>query len=252
MHEPSASNRLADKVVCVTGAGRGLGAAIARAFAAEGAHLVLGSRTTAEIDALAAELTRNGRVALAVQTDVRVVDDLYRLVELAVAEHGRLDVMVNNAGLAIYGPFEDVEEHDFDLMIETNLKGAFFGSQAAFRQMKRQHSGLIVNISSIAGKLHLPNESAYNASKWGVNGFTGTLRLEAQRYGVKVTCVCPGGINTPFWRTQDFYPFPIDRIDPQRDFMAPEEVARTVVQIANTPEGYVVPEVVVVPMLPQV
>jgi NAD(P)-dependent dehydrogenase (short-subunit alcohol dehydrogenase family) len=238
---------LAGSVVGITGAGRGLGRAIAEAFAARGANLVLGARTTPEIDDLASQLSN----AVAVQTDVRDPGDLTRMVDAAVGEFGRLDVWVNNAGLAVYGPFEDVTEDDFDRMVLTNLKGTFFGSQAAYKVMKQQRSGLIVNISSIAGKLHLPNESAYGATKWAVNGFTGTLRLEAARHNVTVTCVCPGGIDTPFWKAMDFFPFPVDRIDPARDFLDPADVARTVVQVAEASDRTVLPEVVVVPLLPQ-
>lgn len=235
------------KVVCVTGASRGLGRCIAEAFSAEGASLVLGARNMPELDALASQLGD----ALAVQTDVRVVEDVYRLVDVAEAEFGRLDVMVNNAGLAIYGPFEDVTEGDFDLMMATNVKGAFFGSQAAYKLMKKQRSGLIINISSIAGKWHMPNESAYNASKWALNGFSGTLRMEAQRHNVKVTTVCPGGIDTPFWEGMDYYPFPTDRVDPKKDFLKPQEIAATVVHIAKASERYAVPEVMILPMIPQ-
>lgn len=238
---------LKGKVVCITGASRGLGRAMAEAFSAEGASLVLGARNMPELDALASGLGD----AIAVQTDVRSVEDLYRLVEVADTEFGRLDVMINNAGLAIYSPFEDVTEGDFDLMMATNLKGAYFGSQAAFKVMKRQRSGLIVNISSIAGKWHLPNESAYSASKWAVNGFTGTLRLEAQPHNVRVTTVCPGGIDTEFWKSMDYYPFPTDRIDPARDFLKPAEIAGTIVHIAKSSERYVVPEVVLLPLISQ-
>ena len=238
---------LAGKVVCVTGAGRGLGRSISKAFDAEGAHLVLAARTASEIEALAAELNS----AIAVPTDVRSVVEVNALVDAAVGEFGKLDVMVNNAGLAIYGPFESTTEDDFDLMWQTNVKGTYFGSQAALKVMRTQRSGLIVNISSIAGKLHLPGESAYNATKWAVNGLTGTLRLEAQKSNVKVTCICPGGINTPFWKQMDNYPFPADLIDPERDFMDPEEVARTVVEVARGSSAYVLPEVVMLPMLTQ-
>ena len=237
---------LKGKVVCITGASRGLGRALAQAFSDEGASLVLGARTAPELDALAHELGD----ALAVQTDVRNVEEVYRLVEVAEAEFGRLDIMINNAGVAIYGPFSEVTENDYDLMMDTNVKGAFFGSQAALSIMKKQRSGLIVNISSIAGKLHLPNESAYNASKWALNGFTGTLRLEAAQHNVKVTSVCPGGIDTPFWKGMDFYPFPTDRMSPERDFLKPEEIALTVVHIAKTSERYAVPEIVILPMIP--
>jgi NAD(P)-dependent dehydrogenase (short-subunit alcohol dehydrogenase family) len=235
------------KVVCITGASRGLGRAMAEAFHSQGAKLVLAARSMDELEALARTL----EPAIAVQTDVRSVSELNALVDAAVGEFGRLDVMINNAGLAVYGPFLETTEDDFDRMMATNVKGVYFGSQAALRVMKGQRSGLIINISSIAGKLHLPCESAYNASKWAVNGLTGTLRLEAQRYGVKVSCVCPGGIDTPFWKEMDFYPFPTDKLDPARDFMKPEDIAATVVHLAQGADAYVLPEVVMVPLLPQ-
>lgn len=235
---------LSGRVVCITGAGRGLGRALAEAFAAEGCQLVLAARSSGEIDELAARLGN----AVAVQTDVRVAADVDRLVEAAVAEFGRLDIMVNNAGLAVYGPVEGTTPDAVDAMIDTNVKGVIFGSQAALRVMKAQGSGLIVNISSIAGKLHLPNEAVYNASKWAVNGFTGTLRLEAAPHNVRVTCVCPGGIDTPFWRAMDFYPFP-EGVDPSVDFMRPEEVAASVIDLAKKSDRYVVPEIVMVPLI---
>lgn len=240
---------LKSQVVCITGAGRGLGAALARAFAARGASLVLASRTPPELEALAAELQAAHRVpVLVVPTDVRLKAEVDALIDAAMGEFGRLDVMINNAGLAIYGPVESIEPETLDRMLDTNLKGTIWGSLAALRAMKPRRQGLIVNISSIAGKLHLPNEAAYNASKWAVNGFTGTLRLEAEPHGVKVSCVCPGGIATPFWKAQDFLPFP-PHLDPERDFMKPEEVAETVVHLALGSAGYVLPEVVMLPLI---
>lgn len=237
--------RLAGKVVCVTGAGRGLGRAIAQAFAAEGASLVLGARTAGEIDALASSLGD----AIAVATDVRLPGECQRLVEAATAEFGRLDVMINNAGLAVYGPIGSMTPDDVDAMVDTNVKGLVWCSQAAAHVMKAQRSGLIINVSSIAGKLHLVNESVYGATKWAVNGFSGALRAELAPFGVKVTVVCPGGIHTPFWDAQEFLPFP-DHVDPARDFMAPEEVAQSVLEVALKSDRYCVPEVVMVPMIP--
>ena len=244
---------LQGQVICITGAGRGLGRALAEAFAKQGASLVLGARTASEIDALAAQLGDgpNGVPVIALQTNVQNVGEIRNLVTAAVGEFGKIDVMINNAGVAHYGPIEDVNEAQFDEMMATNVKGTYFGSQAALNAMKPQRSGLIVNVSSIAGKLHLPGESAYNASKWAVNGFTGTLRLEAQKYGVRVTCLCPGGIHTPFWRHQETVPYPTDLIEPERDFMDPNEVANSVVEIAMTSERYVVPEIVMMPVLTQ-
>ncbi|MCP4496639.1 MAG: SDR family oxidoreductase, partial [Phycisphaeraceae bacterium] len=181
--------------------------------------------------------------------DVRDPEQVSALVAFAVERFGQLDVMVNNAGLAVYGPVLDSTPADVDAMLDTNVKGVIYGSQAALRVMKDRQSGLIVNVSSIAGKLHLPNEAVYNASKWAVNGFTGTLRLEANRFGVKVTCACPGGIDTPFWDGMARTPFPADKIVPERDFMSPDEVAESIVQVAETSDRYVVPEIVMLPMI---
>ena len=236
-------------VVCITGAGRGLGAALARRFARGGVDVVLAAQSAPEIDQLAEELTAEGVATLAVQTDVRVANECDRLIDATVAEFSRIDVMINNAGVAAYGPAEDVTPAEIDRMIDTNLKGAIYGSLAAYRVMKQQRNGRIINISSIAGKKLLPNESVYCASKWGLQGFSGTLQMEATRWGVHVTTICPGGINTPFWRTMDRYPFP-DHIDPERDFLSPEEVAERVWEAATTSGRHMVPEVVILPLIP--
>ncbi len=235
---------LKGRVICITGASRGLGAAMARAFDAAGASLVLGARNQEDLSVVAASC----RDAVALPCDVREADQVNALVQGAVERHGRLDVMVNNAGLAIYGPVDALSSDEIGLVLDTNVKGVILGSQAAFRQMREQKSGHIVNISSIAGKLHLPNESVYNASKWAVNGFTGTLRMEAEAHGIKVSCVCPGGIDTPFWHGMEYTPFP-DHIDPVRDFMKPKDVAETVLHVVASPGPYVVPEVVMQPMM---
>jgi NADP-dependent 3-hydroxy acid dehydrogenase YdfG len=241
--------RLDGKVAVVTGASSGLGVACAQALAEAGADVVLAARRAEALAETAKLVEAAGRRALAVPTDVSDPDACARLVDAAVAEFGRLDVMINNAGLAIYGPVENMSETDIDLMVDTNLKGTLHGSIAAFKVMKAQRSGLIVNISSIAGKLHLPNEAVYCATKWGVNGFSGVLRAEAAAHNVRVTTVCPGGIDTPFWRAMDYYPFP-DHIDPSRDFLKPEDVAAAVLDVARTSDKVVVPEIVMVPQIP--
>lgn len=243
------SRPLEGRVAVVTGAGRGLGAAVATAFAAQGAAVVLASRTAEELRVLADGLqATHGVPAMAVPTDVRDRAQVDALVQAAVDRFGRLDVMVNNAGLAVYGPVEDIAERDLDAMLDTNVKGTIWGSVAALRVMKPQGRGLIVNVSSIAGKLHLPGESAYNASKWAVNGFTGTLRLEAEPHGIQVSCVCPGGIDTPFWQGGGHRPFPPD-IEPTRDFLRADEVAATIVGLALHSGTFVVPEVVMLPLI---
>lgn len=236
--------RLEGKVVCITGAGRGLGRSLAKAFDAEGARLVLGARTSTEVDELASELGD----AIAVQTDVRIPREVQSLVDAAMGEFGKLDVMINNAGVAVYGPVGSYEPEEIDAIIDTNVKGVIYCSQAAFNVMKDRREGFIINISSIAGKLHLPNESVYSASKWAVNGYTGTLWLEARKHGIKVATICPGGINTPFWHTQEFLPYP-EQLDPERDFMNPDEVARSVVEIVCSSREYAVTDIVMQPLL---
>ena len=238
------SGRLDGRVICITGASRGLGKALAKAFDAEGARLVLGARTTPELDEVAA----NCQDAIAVQTDVRDPREVQALIDAAVGEYGQLDVMINNAGLAVYGPAGSYTPDDIDRIIDTNVKGGIHGSQCAYLVMKTQRSGRIFNISSTAGKMHLPNESVYNASKWAVTGFTGTLAMEARAYNVQVSNICPGGIATPFWKSQEFLPFP-DKYDPERDFMQPAQVARMIVELACTSPELVASEVTLQPML---
>ena len=171
------------------------------------------------------------------------------LAALDVADElGGVVVMINNAGLAVYGPAGSYTPDDIDRIIDTNVKGVIHGSQCAYLVMKTQRSGRIFNISSTAGKMHLPNESVYNASKWAVTGFTGTLAMEARAYNVQVSNICPGGIATPFWKSQEFLPFP-DKYDPERDFMQPAQVARMIVELACTSPELVASEVTLQPML---
>jgi len=238
-------SELSEKVVAITGASRGLGAALARAFDREGAKLLLGARTKAAVE----DVARSCREATALRCDVTKVDDLRVFVRAATERYGRLDVMINNAGVATYSPLLDTKEQDFDAMMATNVKGAYFGSQAALAVMKEQHRGLIVNISSIAGARHLLNESAYCASKWAVQGFTGVLQLEAAPWNVRVTSIVAGGINTPFWDGRAYTPFSREHIDPARDFMSADEIAQIVVDVARKSERMVVPEVVCLPLL---
>ena len=237
---------LIDRVVCITGASRGLGASLARAFHRRDAKLVLGSRDASRLAAVARECGN----AEAVVCDVRRADDVERLVRTAVDRFERLDVMINNAAVAVYAPFLETREADLDVMLATNVKGTYLGCQAALRVMKEQGDGLIVNISSISGARHLINESAYGASKWAVQGLTGVLHQEAAKLGVRVTSVVAGGIATPFWKDRAFVPFPRSAIDPAKDFMSPDEVAELVVDIARRSDRFVVPEVVCLPLLP--
>jgi len=184
------------QVALVTGAARGLGRAIALALADAGADVALGLRRAGTADDLVAEIEAMGRRALAVQMDVTDLAQIGPAVDTVVDRFGRLDILVNSAGLAPGNPAEDVTEADFDLTIDVNLKGLFFASQAAGRVMIRQGRGRIVNLSSQAGFVALPTEAIYCASKAAVSHLTKCLAVEWGQHGITVNAVAPTFIRT--------------------------------------------------------
>lgn len=177
-----------NKAVVVTGGSRGIGLGITRAFAEAGYFVVVGARTEPDAGHLGA-----GRVRF-LQSDVRDEDAHRRLVDVAVAETGRLDVYVNNAGYSEWRTIADIDEQFLDNIIGTNLKGAFWGCKAASGAMSE--GGVILNISSIAGKRGSSNNSAYCASKFGMNGLTQALATELGPRGIRVNALCPVLITT--------------------------------------------------------
>src|SRR6266511_4392951 len=170
--------RLQERAAIVTGAGRGIGRAIALALAQEGADVALAARGGEELEAVAAEITGLGRRALVVPTDVSQETDARTLVERTVAEFGRLDVLVNNAGAVAREPLRDLTVADWDRVIAVNLRGTFLCSKFALEPMLARGQGWIVNISSGAGKQGVPLRTAYSAAKFGVVGLTQALDRE--------------------------------------------------------------------------
>ena len=187
---------LTGQTALVTGAARGLGRAIALALADAGADVALGLRAAGSADDLIADIEAMGRRALAVPLDVTDLAQIGPAVDAVVAAFGRLDILVNNAGLGPGNPAEDVNEADFDLTIDVNLKGLFFASQAAGRVMIGQGGGRIVNLSSQAGFVALPTEAIYCASKAAVSHLTKCLAVEWGRHGITVNAVAPTFIRT--------------------------------------------------------
>ena len=188
--------RQAGKVAVVTGAARGIGRACAERFLAEGAKVVLGDIDEAELKKCAAEIGTTGTV-LAVVTDVGRKDQVDALVDAAVAKFGRLDIMVNNAGIAPVQDFLDISEADYDRVLAVNLKGAFMGTQAAARRMIAQgQGGVIINMSSINSGLANPRVATYAISKGGMNQVTGTAAVAFAPHGIRVVGVGPGTIAT--------------------------------------------------------
>ena len=170
------SNNIEGKVVVITGASSGLGEATARLLSAQGAIVVLGARRVDRLQSLADELTGSGGKALPVATDVTHCDQVKRLVDAAVQTFGRIDVMINNAGIMPRSPLERLKIEDWDRMIDVNIKGVLYGIAAALPHMKQQKAGHIINVSSVAGHKVGPGSAVYAATKHAVRALSEGLR----------------------------------------------------------------------------
>jgi NADP-dependent 3-hydroxy acid dehydrogenase YdfG len=235
------SNALEGKVALVTGAGRGIGRAIALAFAAEGAAVALVARSRADIAGAAAEIREraNGR-ALAMPTDVTQDAAVEALVERVAGELGRLDVLVTAAGTASFGAVAECKPGDWDAMLTLNLRAVMVCCRAALPVMMRQRSGTILNVASIAAKRALPGSAAYTATKMAVIGFSRVLAEEMRPHGVRVGVLVPGAVDTPLWDTLAGSP-------PREKMLRPDDVARAAVLMAALPPHASLEELTLLP-----
>lgn len=228
---------LTGEVALVTGAARGLGRAIALALAHAGADVALGLRDVKTASDLAREIEAMGRHVLPLQMDMTRLDQISRAVDDTVKHFGRLDILMNNAGLSPENLAENVREEDFDLTLSVNLKGTFFASQAAGRVMIRQKHGCIINMSSQAGFIALPTESIYCMTKAAIAHLTKCLAIEWGKYNIRVNAVAPTFIRTP--GTEPYLADPaarsnvIERIAALHRIGEPMDVAGAIVFLAS-------------------
>ncbi|MEG4577754.1 SDR family oxidoreductase [Microcoleus sp. N3A4] len=187
-----------DKVVVVVGATGGIGSAVAGKLADAGARLVLAARDSSRLDALAGELSSATEV-LSVPTDITDFQQVETLMQTTVKHFGQIDALVNAAGAGILKQWNKLEPADLDAMLDLNLKGSFYTSQAAANVMKERKSGHICNVIGILGKHSMAMGTAYCASKFGVVGFSKCMADELRRYGIKFTLFYFGGVDSPFW-----------------------------------------------------
>jgi 2-deoxy-D-gluconate 3-dehydrogenase len=223
------SGQIEGKKAIITGAGSGIGRAIALGFAAEGASLVIADIDVAKADAVAAEI---GAAALAVACDVSDAKQVEAMVAATIERFGRVDILVNNAGRARGGPLSRMSEEDFDSIFAVNVRGTFLCSRAALAHMIPQRSGVIINTASGLGLRPQLYTAAYGASKAAIINMTEALAMEVARYGVRVNAFAPGVTDTPFWRQfrdQDS----IDAAYAAGEVGQPEDLVPTVVFLAS-------------------
>ena len=189
-------NKIEGKVVVITGASSGLGEAAARLLAKEGAKVALGARRGERLKKLVDELNRDGGQALAVATDVTDRDQVKKLVDNAAKEFGRVDVMINNAGIMPRAPLERLTIDDWDGTIDVNIKGVLYGVAAALPHMKQQKSGQMIFVSSVAGHKIGPDFAVYAATKHAVRALAEGFRQEVKPYNIRTTIISPGAVDT--------------------------------------------------------
>ncbi|HYK85141.1 MAG TPA: SDR family oxidoreductase [Ktedonobacteraceae bacterium] len=192
-----------DRVTIITGAGRGVGRATARRFARAGARVVLFSQTASHLDETMADIAAEGGQALAIVGNVAREEDVQSLFQQAMEAFGRIDVLINCAGIVAVRPFVEMDVPTWDAVLNVNLRGTFLCCQAAFRVMAAQKEGVIINLSSLSGVKGVekfPGLSAYNVSKAGVAGLTEILAVEGKPYNIRVCAVSPGAVDTEMLR----------------------------------------------------
>jgi 3-oxoacyl-[acyl-carrier protein] reductase len=216
---------LKNAVALVTGAGRGIGRAIALMLGREGAKVVLTARTVSELDLVKKEIEAAGGSAWVVRTDLSKDADIEKLFGEISSRFSRLDILVNNAGLGVLAPVRDLSISDFDTMWNLNMRAVYLCTQRALKIMEPQKSGAIVNVSSLAGKNALAGGAGYAATKWALIGFSRSLMLEVRAQNIRVITICPGSVD--------------------------DDIAETVVAALKLPDRAMVSEIDIRPTNPQ-
>jgi 3-oxoacyl-[acyl-carrier protein] reductase len=225
-----------DRVAVITGAGRGIGRAIAVELGRLGARVALVARNKAELEETA---RLAGGSATVIPADVRKKDDLQNLFAQVAAAMGPVDILVNAAGVGIFGPVAHFKDEDFETLIETNLRGTFLTCRFVLSAMIERQTGEIINIASIAGKVGSANRAVYCASKFGIVGFTESLAEEVREYGIRAAVICPGSTDTSFHSEA--------KSSSRERMLRPEDVAHAVRMIVTQDSNSFVSEIILRP-----
>ncbi len=224
------------KIVVVTGAGRGIGKCIALALAEQGATVIVAARTSSEIEALARQIHAAGGKAEAIPLDVTKENEVIAFFDHLIEKYGQVDILINNAGSNISGPFVDFPVQSVEEMYKINVAGCFLCCREALRVMSPKKSGYIINMSSVMGFRGYVDQAGYAASKHAVVGMTKTLAIEAQKYNIRVSLIHPGAVNTPMGRSAR------PELDPQT-MMVPEDIAQVVLFLLSQSEHSAIDEI---------
>jgi NAD(P)-dependent dehydrogenase (short-subunit alcohol dehydrogenase family) len=225
------TEELKGQLAVVTGAARGIGAAISRRLSSMGATVILASRDTTRLQQVQQEIASTRGTAHTAELDLLNESSITALAKTIETQYGRCDILINNAGIAYAGkPLIEMPSADWDTLMETNLRGPYLMVRALAPLMIRARSGHIVNISSLAGHNPLPNGAAYAASKWGLNGLTYSVAEELRPHNIRVSVVAPGSVNTGFSHSNK---------DPDKK-LQPEDVAQVVAMlVTQAPQSFV-------------
>ena len=230
---------LSGKAALITGASRGIGLAIASRLGRMGASVAICARTREAVERAAAALREQGIRAQPIVADVTRTEDIEKMMKEASDQLGEIEILVNNAGVGIFGPFHERSEADWDAVLGTNLKAVFLTSRAVASRMIRLGRGHIINVSSLASKSAFSGGAVYCASKWGLMGLTACMAEDLRAHGIRVSVICPGSVATEF--------SPHAGRDP-RTLLQPEDVAHAVAMVVTQSEGSFISEVDVRPL----
>lgn len=229
---------LKEKVVIVTGASRGLGHAIASLFADHGATVVAAARDKMALNKLAQTFQGKGEI-VPYACDITQSEQVQQLIYSTIDQHGKLDILINNAGVGTMGPVHELAEADWDTMMAVNLKGPYLTCKFAIPHFIKRQSGHIINISSVAGTVTFKGGGGYCASKFGLMALTDVLTQELKPHKVKVSVICPGSIQTDF-----------SGFEAKSYALQPEQVAKVAYDMAVAPDGVILNQVVMRPQVP--
>ncbi|MFK9094124.1 SDR family oxidoreductase [Bacillus salipaludis] len=233
---------LKDQVAIVTGASRGIGREIAKKLAEQGMKLTLVG-SSSQVSGTAEELKKMGYAnILPVQADVSIEEDMQRVVRKTIETFGTVDVLVNNAGVGFFKLTEEVTADEWKKIFEVNVQGVFLATKAVLPHMKERKSGTIITISSDVARYTIPNGSAYTATKYAVQGFSGSVAQEVREYGIRVGTINPGMVDTYFAESTQGLP-------EKKDWLKVEDIASAVIYMASAPKHMMIDEIVLHPFV---